>query len=36
MPPVASAPGVQGLADLPRLLEAADGFAPLAQGFALA
>jgi transcription-repair coupling factor (superfamily II helicase) len=32
MPPVASAPGVQGLADLPRLFEAAEGFAPLAQG----
>jgi transcription-repair coupling factor (superfamily II helicase) len=32
MPPVASAPGVQGLADLPRLIEAAEGFAPLAQG----
>ena len=32
MPPVALAPGVQGLADLPRLLQAADGFEPLAQG----
>jgi transcription-repair coupling factor (superfamily II helicase) len=31
MPPVALAPGVQGLADLPRLIEAAEGFAPLAQ-----
>jgi transcription-repair coupling factor (superfamily II helicase) len=32
MPPEASAPGVQGLADLPRLIQAAEGFAPLAQG----
>jgi transcription-repair coupling factor (superfamily II helicase) len=32
MPPEASAPGVQGLADLPRLIQAAERFAPLAQG----
>lgn len=31
MPPVASAPGVGGLADLPRVIQAAEGFAPLAQ-----
>lgn len=31
MPPEASAPGVQGLADLPRLIQAAEGFAPLAH-----